>query len=206
MKTRDLVHVALFAAILAVLGVMPPIALPFIPVPISVQTLGVMLAGSSLGARKAGLSMLLFHVLVAAGLPLLAGGRGGLAVYAGPTGGFFVGFLPGAFLVGWLTERAWTRLSVPLAFAINLLGGAFVLYALGIPWLAVAAKLPLAKAALGSLAFLPGDCVKAAIAASTAVTLKRAWPLIQAPRPAAPTSPPPSSTRAASPGPASPRQ
>ncbi|MFY0572358.1 biotin transporter BioY [Archangium lansingense] len=194
MKTRDLVHVALFAAIMAVLGLLPPLTLPFIPVPITAQTLGVMLAGSTLGARKAGLSLLLFHLLVAAGLPLLAGGNGGLGVYVGPTGGFFVGFLPGAFLIGWLTERAWTRLSVPLAFAINVLGGIGVLYAVGIPWLAVVAKLPLAKAALGSLAFLPGDCVKAAIAASAAVTLKRAWPLIQPPRSAQPATPPPSST------------
>jgi len=193
-KTRDLVHVALFAALVAVLGLLPPLALPFIPVPITAQTLGVMLAGSILGARKAFLSLVLFHVLVAAGLPLLAGGNGGLAVYVGPTGGFFVGFLPAAFLIGWLTERAWTRLSVPLAFAINVLGGICVLYAVGIPWLAVAAKLPLAKAALGSLAFVPGDCVKAAIAASAAVTLKRAWPLIQPPRSALPTAPPPSST------------
>lgn len=182
MKTRDLVHVALFAALMAVLGLLPPLSLPFIPVPITAQTLGVMLAGSILGARKAFLSLLLFHLLVAAGLPLLAGGNGGLAVYVGPTGGFFVGFLPAAFLIGWLTERAWTRLSVPLAFAINVLGGICVLYAVGIPWLAVAAKLPLARAALGSLAFVPGDCVKAAIAASAAVTLKRAWPLIQPPR------------------------
>jgi biotin transport system substrate-specific component len=181
-KTRDLVHVALFAAIMAALGLLPPLALPFIPVPITAQTLGVMLAGSTLGARKAGLSLLLFHLLVAAGLPLLAGGNGGLSVYVGPTGGFFVGFLPGAFVIGWLTERAWSRLSVPLAFVINVLGGIGVLYAVGIPWLAVAAQLPLAKAALGSLAFVPGDCVKAAVAASVAVTLKRAWPLIQAPR------------------------
>ena len=72
MKTRDLVHVALFAAILAALGLMPPLLLPFIPVPITAQTLGVMLAGSILGARKAFLSLVLFHVLVAAGLPLLA--------------------------------------------------------------------------------------------------------------------------------------
>ncbi len=194
MKTRDLVHVALFAALMAVLGLLPPLTLPFIPVPITAQTLGVMLAGSILGARKAFLSLLLFHVLVAAGLPLLAGGNGGLAVYVGPTGGFFVGFLPAAFLIGWLTERAWTRLSVPLAFAINVLGGICVLYAVGIPWLAVAAKLPLAKAALGSLAFVPGDCVKATIAASAAVTLKRAWPLIQPPRSTLPTAPPPSST------------
>ncbi len=194
MKTRDLVHVALFAALMAVLGLLPPLALPFIPVPITAQTLGVMLAGSILGARKGLLSLLLFHLLVAAGLPLLAGGNGGLAVYVGPTGGFFVGFLPAAFLIGWLTERAWTRLSVPLAFAINVLGGICVLYAVGIPWLAVAAKLPLAKAAWGSLIFVPGDCVKAALAASAAVTLKRAWPLIQPPRPASPAAPPPSST------------
>ena len=195
MKTRDLVHVALFAAIVAALGLLPPLALPFIPVPITAQTLGVMLAGSTLGARKAALSLLLFQVLVAAGFPLLAGGKGGLAVFPGPTGGFFVGWLPAAFVIGWLTERAWTRLSVPLAFAINVLVGIGVLYAVGIPWLAVAAKLPLARAALGSLAFVPGDCVKAALAASVCLTLKRAWPLIQAPRAAAATSaPPPSST------------
>ncbi len=190
MKTRDLVHVALFAALVAALGLMPPLMLPFIPVPITAQTLGVMLAGSTLGARKGALSLLLFQVLVAAGLPLLAGGHGGLAVLPGPTGGFFVGFLPAAFVIGWLTERAWHRLSVPRAFAINVLGGICVIYAVGIPWLSVAAKLPLAKAALGSLAFVPGDCVKAAVAASVAVTLKRAWPLIQPPRPAAPTAPP----------------
>ena len=198
MKTRDLVHVALFAAILAALGLLPPLTLPFIPVPITAQTLGVMLAGSTLGARKAALAVLLFQVLVAAGLPLLAGGHGGLAVFPGPTGGFLVGFLPGAFLVGWLTERAWHRLSVPLAFAINVVGGVGAVYAVGIPWLAVSAKLTLAQAALGSLAFVPGDCVKAAVAASVAVTLKRAWPLLQAPRPSAATaSPPPSSTRGA---------
>ena len=122
MKTRDLVHVALFAALVAALGLMPPLTLPLIPVPITAQTLGVMLAGSTLGARKAGLALVLFHVLVAAGLPLLSGGHGGLAVYPGPTGGFFVGWVPAAFLIGALTERAWHRLNVPLAFAINVLG------------------------------------------------------------------------------------
>jgi biotin transport system substrate-specific component len=189
-KTRDLVHVALFAALVAALGLMPPLTLPFIPVPITAQTLGVMLAGSTLGARKGALSLLLFQVLVVAGLPLLAGGHGGLGVLPGPTGGFFVGFLPGAFAVGWLTERAWHRLSVPLAFTVNVVGGIGVIYAVGIPWLAVSAKLSLAKAALGSLAFVPGDCVKAAVAASVAVTLKRAWPLIPTARPAAPPTAP----------------
>ena len=181
MKTRDFVHVALFAALVAALGLLPPLPLPWLPVPITAQTLGVMLAGSTLGARKAGLALGLFHVLVAAGLPLLAGGNGGLAVYPGPTGGFFVGWVPAAFVIGWLTERAWRRLSLPLAFAINVLGGIGVLYAVGIPWLAASAGLALSQAAWGSLLFIPGDLVKAVLAASTAVTLKRAWPLLQAP-------------------------
>lgn len=181
MKTRELVHVSLFAALVAVLGLMPPLPLPFVPVPITAQTLGVMLAGSVLGARRGFFSLLLFQVLVAAGLPLLAGGNGGLAVLAGPTGGFFAAFSPAAFVVGLLVERAWARLSVPRAFLCNVVGGVLVVYAVGIPWLAVVAGLTLKQAALGSAAFIPGDLVKAAIAASVAVTLKRAFPLIEAP-------------------------
>ena len=192
MKTRDLVHVALFCALLAALGLLPPLALPFFPVPITAQTLGVMLAGSTLGARKAGLVLVLFHVLVAAGLPLLAGGNGGLVVYPGPTGGYFVGWLPAALVIGALTERFWEKLTVPRAFAINVLGGIAVIYAVGIPWLAAVTGLPLAQAALGSLLFVPGDCVKAALAASAAVTLRRAWPLLPPPR--RPSAPGPSST------------
>jgi biotin transport system substrate-specific component len=181
-KTRDLVHVSLFAALVAALGLMPPIPLPFIPVPITAQTLGVMLAGSVLGARRGFLALLLFQVLVAAGLPLLAGGNGGLAVLAGPTGGFFASFSLAACVIGFLVERAWARLSVPLAFLCNVVGGIGVVYAVGIPWLAASAGLSLKQAALVSAAFIPGDLVKAALAASVAVTLKRAFPLIQPPR------------------------
>lgn len=179
MKTRDMVHVSLFAALVAVLGLVPPLPLPFIPVPITSQTLGVMLAGSVLGARKGFLSLLLFQVLVAAGLPLLAGGNGGLATYAGPTGGFLTAFSLAACVIGFLIERSWARLNVPRAFVCNAVGGIGVVYLVGIPWLAVAAGLTLKQAALGSAAFIPGDCVKAAIAASVAVTLKRAFPLIE---------------------------
>jgi biotin transport system substrate-specific component len=176
-----MVHVSLFAALVAALGLMPPIALPFLPVPITAQTLGVMLAGSVLGARRGFLALLLFQLLVAAGLPLLAGGKGGLAVYPGPTGGFLTAFSPAAFCIGWLVERSWRRLTVPRAFLFNVLGGIGVVYLMGIPWLALSAGLPLDKAALGSAAFLPGDVLKAAIAASVAVTLRRAYPLIEPP-------------------------
>ena len=85
MKTKDLAYIALFAAITAVLGLVPAVQVG--PVPITAQTLGVMLAGSILGARRGFLSQLLFLVLVAIGLPVLPGGGGGLAVFAGATAG-----------------------------------------------------------------------------------------------------------------------
>ena len=75
MKTRDLAYIALFAAITAVLGLLPAVPVPAVPVPITAQTLGVMLAGAVLGARRGFLALLLFLALVAIGLPLLAGGR-----------------------------------------------------------------------------------------------------------------------------------
>ena len=87
MKIQKLAYVSLFAAIMGVLGLMPAIPLGFTPVPITLQTLGVMLAGSVLGARfgpkYAASSQLLFLLLVATGLPLLSGGRGGLGVFRG---------------------------------------------------------------------------------------------------------------------------
>ena len=74
---RDVVLIALFAAITAGLAIFPPLVLPVVGVPVTAQSLGPMLAGGVLGARRGGLSMLLFLALVAMGLPLLAGGRGG---------------------------------------------------------------------------------------------------------------------------------
>ena len=83
MNTRDIVLIALFAAIIVVLGLLPPIMLGFIPVPITAQSLGVMLAGCILGAKRGATAVLLVLLLVAIGLPVLSGGRGGLAVFAG---------------------------------------------------------------------------------------------------------------------------
>ena len=102
MKIKNMLYAAMFAAIVAVLGLMPPIPLPFIPVPITLQTMGVMLAGSFLGKRLGFLSMLLVVVIVLLGVPILSGGRGGMAVLAGPTGGFFIVWPFAAFLIGFL--------------------------------------------------------------------------------------------------------
>ncbi|MGO7428305.1 biotin transporter BioY, partial [Rhizobium ruizarguesonis] len=93
MSTRDLVLTALFAAIIVALGLLPPISLGFIPVPITAQSLGVMMAGVVLGARRGAIAVLIVLVLVAIGLPVLSGGRGGLAIFASPTAGFLIGWI-----------------------------------------------------------------------------------------------------------------
>src|SRR5690606_39162700 len=93
MSSRDLVLAALFAAIIVALGLLPPIMLGFIPVPITAQSMGVMLAGVILGARRGTIAVLLVLLLAAIGLPVLSGGRGGLAVFAAPTTGFLIGWV-----------------------------------------------------------------------------------------------------------------
>jgi biotin transport system substrate-specific component len=179
MTNRDVVYCALFAAIVAVLGLIPPVPLPIVPVPITAQSLGVMLAGSILGARRGGLALVLFLILVAIGLPVLAGGRGGVGVFLSPSGGFLIAFPLAAFTIGWLTERLWQRLNVGTALLCNILGGIGVVYLLGIPWLAIAASLSLPQAIAGSAVFIPGDLIKAGLAAMAAVAVKRSYPLIE---------------------------
>ena len=180
MSTRDMVFVALFAALTAACAVFPPVALPFVPAPIVVQNVGVMLAGSILGARRGGLALLLFVVLVALGMPLLTGWRGGFGVLVGPTGGFVLSWIPAAFVVGWLVEKCWARLAFWNLLLCNVVGGIVVVYAIGIPWLAVVAGMELLPAFTGSLVFVPGDLAKAVVASLAALIVKRSYPLIRA--------------------------
>ena len=105
LAAADLAQIATFAALIAALGLVGAFYLFGGAVPITAQTLGVMLAGALLGARKGAASCLVFVGLVLAGLPLLAGGRGGLGVLATETAGYFVAFPVGALVIGWLTER-----------------------------------------------------------------------------------------------------
>lgn len=181
MKTRDLVYIALFAAITAALGLVPAIQIG--PVPITAQTLGVMLAGSVIGARRGFLALLLFLVLVAIGLPVLPGGAGGLVVFAGPTAGYLFSWPVGAFVVGLLTERLWGRYNVAWGVAANVAGGMVVVYLIGVPVLAAVAHLSLWAAVVsGVLPFLVGDLVKAVAAAAIAAQVRRSFPVIERPR------------------------
>jgi biotin transport system substrate-specific component len=179
-KTRDLAYIALFAAITAVLGLIPAIAVG--PVPITAQTLGVMLAGAVLGARRAFLALLLFLVLVAIGLPVLPGGSGGLAVFAGPTAGYLFAWPVGAHVVGLLTERFWSRYDLAKGLVANVVGGIVVVYAIGVPVLKLVTGLPWSTALWsGAAVFIPGDLIKAVIAAAIAVRVRRSFPVIERP-------------------------
>lgn len=160
---RTLAHIALFAALIAVLGFVPAVTLPF-GVPISAQSLGIMLCGTVLGARRGALAVLLFLGLVAIGLPLLSGGRGGLGVFVGPSAGFLIGFPVTAFVVGLIVER-WKAPLAVAAFAGSVIGGILVLYAFGIPGMALTLGKTLPEATLLALPFLPGDLIKCILAA-----------------------------------------
>ena len=177
----QLARIAVMTALIAVLGVMPGIPVPGIAVPITLQTLGVMLAGLILGPWAGAASVLLLHALVAMGLPLLAGGKGGLGVFAGPTVGYLIGWVFGAFVVGLVfralrgrTDRT-GRLALAAAVA-SVLGGIVVIYAFGIPGVSLITGVPLDAAALGNVAFLPGDALKAALATLLVVGLAKAYP------------------------------
>ncbi|WP_029058350.1 biotin transporter BioY [Stappia stellulata] len=178
MDTRDVVFIALFAAIVAGLAVFPPITLPVVGVPVTAQSLGVMLAGGILGAVRGGLALVLFLVLVAIGLPLLAGGRGGFGVFLGPSGGFLLGWIVAASAIGFLTERFWNHLNFVVALTICLAGGVVLLYAIGVPWVAAVAEIPIGAALTGSLPFIPGDLLKSLVAAGVIVVVKRSYPII----------------------------
>src|SRR5437870_466539 len=120
---RDLALIATFAALVAALGLVPAFTPPGMSVPITAQSLGVMLAGAVLGAHRGALSLVLLLVLVAVGLPLLAGGRGGLGVFAGPSVGFLLGWPVAAYVVGWLTERGGTPYRLTWGIVANVVGG-----------------------------------------------------------------------------------
>lgn len=189
LKTKDLALIALFTAMIAVLGLIPPIPVPWVPVPVTLQTFGVMLAGLILGPWRGGLVVLAYVLIALIGIPVLPGGRAGLAVLAGPTGGFLLGMIPGAVITGWLAGRiAQSRavssedavkaqsantLQILRCWIASVVGGMLVVYAAGIPWLAAVTGMGFEKAAWAIVVFVPGDILKALVASIVATRVRR---------------------------------
>lgn len=174
-EARDIARIAVFAGIIVVLGLMGPIPVPGL-VPITAQTLGVMLAGTVLGWQRGAAAVLIVFLLVAIGLPVLSGGRGGLGVFLGPTAGYLLGWLPAAVIAGVLAHLGARRLVWWRVALGAVIGGILAIYAVGVPGVALVTGVSIAEAAIASLAFLPGDAIKAVVAVVLTMLLYRAYP------------------------------
>lgn len=176
LSSRDLALVASFAALIAVLGLPGGIQLFGNAVPITLQTLGIMLAGSILGWKRAALSVLVLLVLVAAGLPLLSGGRGGLGVFVGPSAGYLIGWVLGAAVIGWLVQTRLPAYPMWWGALANVAGGIGAVYLVGILVQAAVTGTSVLVAATSSLMFIPGDSLKVVIATAVASAVHRGYP------------------------------
>jgi biotin transport system substrate-specific component len=177
-RSSALAHVSLFAALVAVFGLIPKIDLP-LGVPITLQTLGVMLAGCMLGPRRGLQAILLFLAAVAVGLPLLSGGRGGLGVFAVPSSGYLIGWPIGAAVTGLvmavLPLSSPRRIAVS-AFLASAIGGLLTVHAFGVMGLVALAGLSWSQAFLGTLVFVPGDLIKCGMCALVVHAVARGMP------------------------------
>lgn len=157
-------------ALLTAAAAQVSLPLGFTPVPVTGQTLAVLLVGATLGARRAVASQVLYWVLGAIGLPFYSAGAGGWEVAVGSTFGYFVGFVLAAGLVGHLAERGQDRSLVTSVTAM--LAGTVVIYLCGVSWLAFSLGVPLYDGTgkdaftLGLAPFIVGDLLKLVIAAA----------------------------------------
>lgn len=172
MSARDLARIAVFAALTAGLGLIGAFTVGG-AVPITLQTLGVMLAGAVLGPWRGAASMGLLLLAVAIGLPLLAGGRGGIGVFMSPTAGYLIGWVIAPIVIGFIvgSRPVWWRVAVG-----SVVGGILVVYLFGIPVQAWLTQLSIGETIITSLVFLPGDILKVVIATLVTMGLFRAYP------------------------------
>lgn len=166
MKAKEITYVSCIIALIIILGLFPPIYVGFLPVPIIIQNAGIMLSGLLLGGKRGGLATLLFLLLVALGLPILAGGRGGIGCFFNSTSGYLLAYPIVAFLAGWLTDKMnYSNHRLIATLIITCVTGVFLLNIIGILGIYVTSELSLKECFIGGLIFIPGDVCKAIIVA-----------------------------------------
>jgi len=177
---RSVALVAVFTAMLVAAAVVPGVPLGGLGVPITMQTLAVLLTGLVLGPARGAIAVVLYLALGFAGLPIFSRGQSGLQVLAGPTAGYLVSFALAATVVGaaaaLVVGRTRRTLWAPLLAAAAVLASVAVIHTLGVAGLMVNAKLSLGAAVAADLPFLPGDVVKAVVAGIAAAAVHRAFP------------------------------
>jgi biotin transport system substrate-specific component len=147
--------------------------LPFSPVPVTAQTFGVLLVAMALGRVRGTAVVLAYLAEGAAGLPVFAGGKAGMVALAGPTGGYLLGFLAAAFIVGSMADRGWDKGFLKSTMAMTI--GTALIFVCGLTQLSL--FVPIASlGAMGFYPFIPGALIKIAIAA---VILPSIWKFIK---------------------------
>jgi biotin transport system substrate-specific component len=169
--SRAALRVGLLLAGVAALTAGAWLSVPFYPVPLTMQTLAVLLIGGLLGPTLGVSTVAGYLVLGLAGAPVFHNGLGGLAVLAGPTGGYLVGFLPAVFLMGLAARRAWAArpaksgLKGTAMLAAGAVAAGVAIYGLGVPWLSLFTGGSLSRAVeVGAVPFLLGDLLKTVVA------------------------------------------
>jgi len=158
----------------ALLTLSAKINLPLPYVPMTLQTLVVLVIGAAYGARLGAATVMVYLAEGAMGLPVFAGPVGGLAPLIGPTAGYLFGFVAAAFVTGWLSERGWDR-SVPLLFVAMAVGHIIIL-GCGFAWLAFGMKLGVGKAwSVGIAPFVAASLIKNALGAALVPAIRRTF-------------------------------
>lgn len=175
--STDIALIAGFAALIAACAIAPAINLSG-PVPITLQTFGVLLTGAVLGARRGSLAVLLYLTIGAAGLPVFANGGAGFGVFGGPSVGYLIGFPLAAGMCGLIVERLPRRKlqSVPLIFVAGLVSSAICIHTLGMLGLAWRLDISFGAAFDIDQVFWPGDVLKNLAMALVATAVHRAFP------------------------------
>ncbi|WP_328296007.1 biotin transporter BioY [Kineococcus sp. NBC_00420] len=179
--SRDLALVAVFAALVCALALTPGIPIGLLAIPITLQTLGIVLCGALLGPWRGAAAAALYLVVGAAGVPVFANGGAGLGVFAGASAGFLLSYPFAAFVTGLITRAGVRRGRAVLGLvAGTVVGGLLVVYAFGIPGMAWGGGLTWGKAAALCLGYVPADLVKVVLAVLVAAPVHRAFPRLSA--------------------------
>lgn len=168
MNTKDMTLIAVMAALICIAG---PLSIAVGPIPLSLASFAVYMAGAVLGAKRGTIAVSLYLIIGLCGVPVFSGFSGGFPRLIGVTGGYLLGYIPCAFLTGLGAEREDTRRSLPAAMVL----GTFALYLIGTVWfMALTGSTPGASLSVCVLPFLPGDGIKILAVSLLAVPVRKA--------------------------------